>query len=258
MTTEPEDKPKWFQLGDQLMWPLVGMGATAARLNPLKTPELRPLAELAIYHHAGCLEASNQANRRGKHSVAVCLVRQSLEALAIAEIGLQSPEFAEPLLLAWGEGKKSHGELRKALEQSVWPNYGTGLWDETWAEFYGNLARAIQPYAHYTSELQGWQLATIAYEGGEEFTAMTGLESYDPLQATRVTLLHMLLTYMLGRILLVHGKNPTVLSKRNEILALGDALGSSKLLFRRGDWSAQLAPHMLLKPGHDWPNESGT
>jgi hypothetical protein len=256
MGVEAEERPRWFVLGDQLMWPLVGMGCTSARDHRLSTPDLQSLAELAICHHGGCLEASNHANRRGKHSASICLVRQSVEALTIAEIGLQAPSFAEPLLLGWKEGKKSHGELRKALEKDVWPTYGTGLWDESWTEFYGNLARAVQPYAHYTSELQGWQFVTVDYEGGKEFTAMFGLETYDPLQATRITLFHMLLTYMLGRILLSHGGNPEVVSRRAEILELGRALGSSKLLFQRGEWWAQLAPHMLFKPGHDWRQDT--
>src|SRR5438552_7036328 len=138
----PEDKPQWFTIGDQLLWPLIGMGIAATRSHRLSTPDLQALPELALCHHGGCIEAGGHANRRGKHSAAICLVRQSVEALTIAEIGLQSPEFAEPLLGAWKEGKKSHGELRKALEQNVWPQYGTGLWDETWAEFYGNLAKA--------------------------------------------------------------------------------------------------------------------
>lgn len=158
----PEDKPQWFTIGDQLLWPLIGMGIAAARSHRLSTPDLQALPELALCHHAGCIEAGGHANRRGKHSTAICLVRQSVEALTIAELGLQPPEFAEPLLTAWKDGKKSHGELRKALEQNVWPCYGTGLWDETWAEFYGNLAKAVQPYAHYTSELQGWQFTTVA------------------------------------------------------------------------------------------------
>jgi len=252
----PEDKPQWFTIGDGLLWPLIGMGVATARSHRLSTPDLQSLAELALCHHAGCIEAGGHANQRGKHSAAICLVRQSVEALTIAEIGLQSPEFAEPLLVAWKEGKKSHGELRKALEQSVWPRYGTGLWGETWAEFYGNLARAVQPYAHYTSELQGWQFATVDYNGGKDFVAKFGLETYDPLQATRITLFHMLLTYMLGRILLVHGKNPDVMARQGDILKLGHALGSSKLLFKRGEWWSQLAPHMLFKPGHDWRHDT--
>jgi len=163
-----------------------------------------------------------------------------VEALTIAEIALPVPSFAEPPPASWKEGKKSHGDLRKALEQSVWPSYGTGLWEESWAEMYGNLARAVQPYAHYTTELQGWQFATVAYDGGTTFVAKTGLETYDPLQASRITLCHMLLSYMLGRILLMHGRNPDVVARRESIVQLGHALGSSKLLFNRGEWWTQL------------------
>jgi len=254
--SEADPKPEWFTLGDELMWPLIGMGVATARNHRLSSIDLQSLAELALCHHAGCIEASGHANQRGKHSAAICLVRQSVEALTVAEIGLQSPQFAEPLLADWKEGKKSHGELRRALERDVWPGYGSGLWDESWAEFYGNLARAVQPYAHYTSELQGWQFATVAHDGSRHFVATFGLETYDALQATRITLFQMLLTWMLGRILLAHGKNADVMARRDSIVRLGHALGASKLLFKRGEWWAQLAPHMFFKPGHDWRSDT--
>ncbi len=149
----PTPQPKWFTLGGSLLWPLAGMAASACRANKLSTPDLSTLGELAVFHHAACLEASISINRRGKHSVAIAHVRQSVEALSIAEVALQEPQFAEPLLASWKDGKKS-GEVRRALEQSVWPRYGNGLWSEPWSDFYANLARAVQAYAHYTSELQ--------------------------------------------------------------------------------------------------------
>jgi hypothetical protein len=82
------------------MWPLIGMGVAVARNVDLPTAS-KPIPELALCHHAGCIEAAGYANRRGKHSAAMCLVRQSLEALTVAEIGLQKPAFAAPLLKAW-------------------------------------------------------------------------------------------------------------------------------------------------------------
>jgi hypothetical protein len=121
-----EIQPEWFSIGNELLWPLIGMGVATARAHHLPTLDLQVLPELALCHHAGCIEASSHINRRGKHSAAICLVRQSVEALTITEIGLQGAEFAEPLLAGWKEGKKSHGELRKALEKNVWPTYGTG------------------------------------------------------------------------------------------------------------------------------------
>ena len=60
------------------------------------------------------------------------------------------------------KGRSRTGALRKSLEQHVWPNYGTGLRDETWTEFYGNLAGSQTIHAHYTPELQGWQFATVS------------------------------------------------------------------------------------------------
>jgi hypothetical protein len=141
--------------------------------------------------------------------------------LTVAEIGLQKPAFAEPMLGAWKTGKKSHGELRNALEREIWPSYGTGLWDEPWAKFYGNLARAVQPYAHYTEELQGWQFVMVSVEH-DSYTAieMTGLETYDLLKG------------------------------------LGRAGSSSKLLFQRGEWWQQLTPNFWFKPGHDGVDEA--
>lgn len=170
------EHPQWFVIGDALMWPLIGMGLTSLRHGTLSSDDLSAMPELALLHHAGCLETAGDANRKGKHSAAVCLIRQSVEALTIAELGLLQRNLGETLLSAWKLGKKSHGQLRQVLEAEVWPSYGAGLWDEPWSEFYGTLARAVQPYAHYTPELQGWQFAAVAYDGGAEFTAVYGLE----------------------------------------------------------------------------------
>lgn len=251
-----EKQPLWFTLGEELMWPLVGMAASSCRAHKLSTPDLQALGELAIWHHAGCLETSIHANKRGKHSAALCLIRQSIEAISIAELALQPPEFAEPLLIAWKEEKKTHGEIRKALEREVWPQYGSGLWKEPWADFYGNLARAVQDYAHYSPKLQGWQFATLSHDGGKHAVVTFGLQTYDALLATRITLLQGLLSWMLGRVLMAHGKNPDVMERQKDIVRLGNELGESKLLFRGGDWGSQLAPMMLFKPGHDWRSDT--
>jgi hypothetical protein len=62
----------------------------------------------------------------------------------------------------------------------------------------------------------------------------------------------MLLTWMLGRILLAHGRNPDVLVREGLIKSLGHALARSKLLFKRGDWGSQLAPHLIFRTDADW------
>jgi len=61
----------------------------------------------------------------------------------------------------------------------------------------------------------------VACEGGHRFVAMHGLETSDALQVTRITLFHMLLTWMLGRILLAHGCNPTLWSSARTSSSLG-------------------------------------
>jgi hypothetical protein len=155
------DKPQWFVLGDQLLWPLIGIAVRSAHEHDHASEDSRAVTELAFCHHAGCMQASMYANEQGKHSAAICLVRQSVEALTVGEIGLQRTEVAEPLLADWRSGKP-HGALRRGLQTLVWPRYGNGLWDEPWADFYANLARAVQPYAHYSYELQGWQYSVLA------------------------------------------------------------------------------------------------
>jgi len=127
----------------------------------LGNEQVEPLPYMAVCHFAGCLGTSTKANKQGKHSVAICLVRQCLEAFTIVDVGLQHPVYPEPLLLAWSEEKTTAGQLRQNLEHDMWPQYGKGSWSESRAEFFGNLAQSVHPYAHYSPELQGWQWATI-------------------------------------------------------------------------------------------------
>ena len=123
--------PKWFQLNEELMFPLIGMGLASVRRVSFSSCDLEQHGYLALLHHAGCIEAGNDANRNGKHSAAMSLIRQSMEALSIVEISLKEPSFAEPLLQSWRADKIQHGNLRKKLEAKIWPNYGKGLWDES-------------------------------------------------------------------------------------------------------------------------------
>lgn len=238
-----------------MLGPVLAIGLDRKNFSHLSNPDLQAMPYLAVCHVANAVKASALSNEQGMHSVAVCLVRQCVEAITIFEIGLQDRSFTEPLLMAWKEGSKSQGELRRSLENHVWTSYGTGLWEELWAEFFGNLARSVQPYAHYTPELQGWQFATVNYSGGHEFTVMVGPGTYDALQASRVTLLHCLVGWAMARVLLASKRNSGIRQWSVEIDELGRALAKSKLLFHRADWGAQLAPHMLFLPGHDWTDE---
>ena len=151
-------KPKWLTFTDKLIGPLFPIASGVLDSKKSANMHLSQIPTMALFHLFGCLYASIEANERGQHSVAICLIRQCVEALTLIDLGLQEPSYREPLLEKWETGKKSHGEIRKALEQDIWPNYGHGLWDEPWREYFGNLARAVQPYAHYSPEVMGWQM----------------------------------------------------------------------------------------------------
>jgi len=210
---------------------------------------------MAVCHFVGCLETSIEANKQGKHSVAVCLVRQCLEALTIIDVGLQKPAYAEPLLLAWSEGKKTAGQLRQNLEHDIWPHYGKGLWTESWAEFFGNLAQSVHPYAHYSPELQGWQWATITSRETGALMAI-GPDTYDELRAARITLLHILLIWASGRIILAYDGKLLDNTHQEQMAELGAAIASSNLLFEKQNWGVQLVPHLVFKAGYDWRKQA--
>jgi hypothetical protein len=250
--------PRWLELGDKLFGPVVGMGL--ATLNPTSNPsadlDRAVIPYLSLVHLVQCLQTGMYANEQGWHSAALCLIRQSIEALTLVDLGLQEAAYAEPLLDRWSAGAVTHGELRARLEKDVWHRYGRGLWLEPWAEFFGNLSRAVQPYAHYTSQLMGWQFQYLSQTGesadATQHLALFGLETYDALKASRITLLHGLVGWTLGRLLVEYGRNPDVLSYSNDIAEWGRSLGASKLLFKQKDWASELLPDMFFRPGVDW------
>jgi hypothetical protein len=246
--------PSWFQIGEPLLWPT--MHAALKKLSERRTGNMHLdlMPECAAIHLIHCLDTSMDTNRRGRHSVAIGLVRQCVEALTLVEIGLQEQEYRNSLLEGWSNETKSQGEIRKALERDVWGRYGRGLWTETWAEFFGEFARAVQPYAHYTQLLQGWQFAsppgqqlTRSADGNYLFLAQIGLNTYDGLKGTRITLLHCLLAWTLARILLANDSDNTV--DPNVIEELGTAIGKSELLGGGTlKWHQEFWPHMFDQP----------
>lgn len=244
-------RPEWLVLGEDLFNPVIAASLAATRRLVFANPQVEPLPYMAVCHLASCLETSIDANKQGRHSVAICLVRQCLEAFTIIDIGLQDSTYAEPLLLAWSEGKKTAGQLRQNLERDIWPSYGKGLWHESWTEYFGNLAQSVHPYAHYSPELQGWQWVTIK-SGNRSAFMTTGPNTYDELKAARTTLLHILLIWTAGRLILAHDKELLGLEDRARVLKLGSAIKSTNLLFEEENWGLQLIPHMFFKEGHDW------
>jgi len=247
------DQPQWLKLLDKLSAPIIGVGLDIINAQHTHDPDINVASRCALLHFTQCLQTSMTTNEDGKHAVAICLVRQCIETLTIIDVALQDYAYAEPLLNAWKHGKKTQGNLRSSLEHDVWARYGKGLWDETWAEYFANLSKAVQPYAHYTHELQGWQLAIIStdYEQRTYF-AIHGFDTYDELKAARISLLHALATWTLGRLLSANSKIQQILELAPDVDKLGRAIGSSFLLFKNKDWGQELLPDMLLAPGRHW------
>ena len=245
-------KPRWLELGDQLLGPILAIARTSLD-QPWSTSDYdaSQIATLAVFHLAASLDSSLDANEKGRHAVAISLTRHCIEALTLIDIGLQDEAFAVPLLQRWRDGKKTSGELRQELDNRIWPRYGNGLWDEPWSEFFSNLSKAVQPYAHVSRELLEWQWAVVDSDiRDHKFTVSIG--QYDALKASRITLLHILVGWTLGRLLLSNRSNPEVSAISAKIRELGKELGTSVLLMKKKDWALELLPNMFFKEGVDW------
>ncbi len=187
---------------------------------------------------------ANQANREGMHANALALTRQCVEAISIIELGVCGHPDAEATLLRWDSDDLTPGKLRAWLQTNVWPNYGNGLWQEPWSTFMREFAGAIQPYAHYGRSLAQWQLRLHRFYDANKSTASSHAilemrpRAYDPQKATRITLFHALLTYLLGRIW--SAANPADAEFFALMAKLGTALGKSRYLDgHQTDWSQQ-------------------
>ncbi|WP_154394707.1 hypothetical protein [Burkholderia pseudomallei] len=198
---------------------------------------------------------ANKANREGMHANALSLTRQCLESLSVIELGICGHKDAESVLLKWDSDELTAGKLRAWLEQRVWSSYGTGLWHETWATFMREFAAALQPYAHYSSMLAQWQVRLVrgASVGGDSSEPLTALiearpRAYDAQKATRITLFHAVLTYVLGRIWMANNHDAEFSALIGD---LGTALGRSRYLDGHAtDWSQQFWAMVWGHEGH--------
>lgn len=214
------------------------------------------MPEPALFHLSDCLAASMVANAGGQHSVAISVLRGCLEALSLVDLGFQPNPYRIHRLRQWNQKKRTAGEIRKDLERDVWPKYKHGLWDEEWSQFFGNLARSLHPYAHYSPDLMGWQIATLRMDdSGSGFVAL-GPSAYDPLKATRITLLQTLVLWIVGRLTVLNAASLSTPEYIDRLNTLREELGSSGLLFREGDWGIELMPHVWFKEGVDWREDA--
>lgn len=209
----------------------------------------RNIPYCALLHLNGCLAASAEANANGTHSVAACLLRQCVESLTLVELGLLDEPTGAVLVRDWHDHRKSTGELRRTLQSCIWPRYGSGLWNESWDDFFGNLAKAVQPYAHYSQQLMMWQIHAItpprSKDGSDatfQFLARVGPSPEDREKTTQITVLQGLVVWALGR--LIVSNTPAVVDDafRSTLDELRVSITTSGFLLEGAQWSDLLVP----------------
>lgn len=250
---EPYRAPDWFTLGDKMTEKT--MSRIAGALGDLDMDVgVRNQPMLAHWFVLDSLLLSNQANREGSHANALALTRQCVEAISIIELGLCGHPQASDRLHEWQMDQLTPGALRQWLAAEVWPAYGTGIWDEPWAVFMAEFARATQPYAHYTSHLAQWQVrfhGAQASEGGYTGIIEIAPRAHDAQKATRITLFHLIIAFLLARVWVARfGQRDWEFVRDLNELRL--AIGKSRYLDgHKTNWSQQF--WMMV-----WNKEGGT
>lgn len=235
--------PEWFKLNEEATSQIMRRIADAVSANEM-TLQVKSAPMLAHWFILDTLLLANQANRDGMHANALALTRQCVEAIGVIELGMCRHPDAEAVLLKWEADELTAGKLRAWLQTHVWPGYGSGLWNEPWSTFMREFAGAIQPYAHYSRSLAQWQLRLHRFYNADEPNADSHAiiemrpRAYDAQKATRITLFHALLSYVLGRIW--QAANPADAEFAALMAGLGLALGKSRYLDgHQTDWSQQ-------------------
>ncbi|MEH3091337.1 MAG: hypothetical protein PGN20_04650 [Agrobacterium cavarae] len=238
-----QSKPEWFELSDQVASEIMHRIANAVSANTMSV-QVRSAPKLAHWFILDTLLLANQANRDGMHANALALTRQCVEAIGVVELGVCGHPDAEAMLLKWDADELTAGKLRAWLQAHVWTAYGSGLWNEPWSTFMREFAGAIQPYAHYGRSLAQWQVRLHRFHDGcspnTDAHAIIEMRprAYDAQKATRITLFHALLSYVLGRIW--QAANPKDIEFAALMTRLGRALGNSRYLDgHQTDWSQQ-------------------
>lgn len=246
--------PEWFRLSEEATPLVMARIADVTRACQM-TMQVRIAPMLAHWFMLDSLLLANRANREGMHANALSLTRQCLESLTVIELGICRHPEAEAVLLKWDCDALTPGRLRAWLETNVWPQYGSGLWTEPWSSFMREFAAALQPYAHYSSKLAQWQVRLLPgvasrVDSSPSTTALIELRprAYDAQKATRITLFHAVLAYVLGRIWMA--SNTADPEFRALVARLGAALGKSRYLDGHStDWGQQFWAMVWSKDG---------
>lgn len=253
-----QQPPAWLTTAEEIHEVIVKLAARRLEGRRRSDFDVTAIPQLALHHHLSCWSQANEANRTGMHSVSLTLLRSCIESLSLIELGLSDALGTEEELIAWRDCKHKLGDVRKFLELNVWPSRGHGLRGETWTETMTLLAKHIQPYAHYSRQLQWWQLADASEVLGLARPAANRLYvipgKYDPLKASRITIMLVVLVWALGRIVCSPADHEPLSVKLDE---LGRQLSSDRLLFGKTQWEWDLNANVLYYEPGSWRKRDG-
>jgi len=203
-----------------------------------------------IPHYAGkhCLQSirlSRLANEGGAHAVAVCLLRDAVEALSLVALGISQDPDKVRLLNQWNEERLSAGELRKHLEAKVWPQVGIkGLWGESWDLFWASLALSVQPYAHFSPLRMRWHQHVQIIDGRLHIWINHPSGDFELYSGARVSAFQLLVFWAFAELVCAFNA-----ATRNQLLRLtsfaSDArqwLSTNEVFFQWEKWEVQLMP----------------
>jgi len=223
-------------------------------------PPISDLQLQFIPHYAGkhCLESvrlSRLANEGGAHAVAVGLLRDAVEALSIVALGISHCPDKIQLLNKWNEERLSAGEIRKYLEEKVWPKMSvTGLWGESWASFWADLAGSVQPYAHFSPLRMRWHQHMQIINGEWHLCINHPSGDFEIYRGSRVVAFQLLIFWAFAELVCTFESAPNEQISRITSLA-DDArrwLSTNEVFFKGEKWEVQLMPFVYPTGKQYW------
>jgi hypothetical protein len=223
-------------------------------------PPVEDLQLQYIPHYAGkhCLESvrlSRLANEGGAHAVAVGLLRDAVEALSLVALAISDDPEKVRILNQWNEERLSSGDLRKQLETRVWPSVTiTGLWGEAWEIFWASLARAVQPYAHFSPLRMRWHQHVQIIDGKWHVWINHPAGDFEPYRAARVVAFQLLVFWAFAELVCAFNAAPANHLSRLTKFA-GDArqwLSTNDVFFQGEKWDIQLMPFVYPTGPQYW------
>jgi len=212
-----------------------------------------PIAELELQfipHYAGkhtlqSVRLSRLANEGGAHAIAVGLLRDAVEALSLVALAISHDSENVKFLNQWNEEKLSSGEVRQVLDTRVWPNAAlSGLWGESWISFWASLARAVQPYAHFSPLRMRWHQRIQIIDGKWHVWINHPSGDFEPYRAARISAFQLLVFWSFAEVVCAFGAAPG--DQIFNLKSLADQarrwLSTNQVFFQGEKWDVQLMP----------------